>query len=56
METHNIESSWSWSFKRQADAFVDSLITGNQTKTSGADSLEDMRLIEEIWRTDQGLS
>ena len=56
METHNIESSWSWSFKRQADAFVDSLITGNKTKTSGADSLEDMRLIEEIWRMDQGLS
>lgn len=41
---------WSWSFRRQAEAFVRDVRTGGVPLASGADSLEDMRLVEEIWR------
>jgi predicted dehydrogenase len=42
---------WSWSFRRQADAFVEDVLTGGAPLASGEDSLEDMRLMEEIWRS-----
>lgn len=41
---------WSWSFRRQAEAFVRDIRTGGTPLASGADGLEDMRLVEEIWR------
>lgn len=41
---------WSWSFRRQAEAFVVDVLDGRPPLASGQDSLEDMRLIEDIWR------
>jgi predicted dehydrogenase len=40
---------WSWSFRRQAEAFVSDVLTGGVPLASGRDGLEDMRLVEEIW-------
>lgn len=41
---------WTWSFRRQDEAFVEDVRTGQQPIASGADGLEDMRFIEDIWR------
>lgn len=41
---------WTWSFRRQDEAFVKDVRDGHDPIASGADSLEDMRLIENIWR------
>jgi predicted dehydrogenase len=40
----------SWSFRRQAEAFIADIRTGQEPLASGADSLADMELAEEIWR------
>jgi len=40
----------SWAFDLQARAFVDSVLDGAPNIASGADALEDMRIIEEAWR------
>jgi predicted dehydrogenase len=47
-------ANWSWSFRRQAEAFVADVRQGNQPIASGQDALEDMRLIEAIWQTHVG--
>lgn len=44
------QSSWSWSFRRQSEAFVDSIINHQEPLTSGADSLNDHQLIETMWK------
>ena len=41
---------WTWSFRREDEAFVQDVRNGHDPIASGADSLEDMRLIENIWR------
>lgn len=40
----------SWSFRRQAQAFIDDIIYIREPASSGADSIEDNRLIESLWR------
>ncbi len=44
------QSNWTWAFKRQAEAFVDYVLERSETLTSGEDALEDLRLIEKMWR------
>src|SRR5262249_33166177 len=47
-----------WSFQRQAEGFVSALLERRPPLTSGADALDDLRLIEVIWRgacRDEGL-
>jgi predicted dehydrogenase len=39
-----------WAFRRQAEHFVDCVRTGDEPHSSGRDTLEDMRLMEEIFR------
>ena len=39
-------------FQLQANAFVDCLINGRESISTGQDSIEDMRVIEEIWKQD----
>lgn len=46
------QTNWTWSFQLQANAFVDCLINGEESISTGKDSIEDMRVIEEIWRQD----
>jgi predicted dehydrogenase len=41
---------WTWAFRRQAEAFVRDIREGREPISSGADALEDMRLVEEMWR------
>ena len=43
-------SGWTWSFRRQAEAFIEDVIKGDTTLTSGEDALEDIRLVEEMWK------
>jgi len=41
---------WSWAFRRQADAFVGDVLAGRTPAADGADALEDIRIVERIWR------
>lgn len=41
---------WSWSFRRQAEAFIDDIAQDREPIASGADSAEDLRLAEHIWQ------
>jgi predicted dehydrogenase len=43
---------WSWAFRRQADAFVSDVLENRPSISAGEDALEDLRLIEEMWRKD----
>lgn len=43
-------STWDWSFKRADEHFLDCIIEDKEPRSSGADSLKDMRLIEEIFK------
>ncbi len=46
--------SWpeSWAFKRQADSFVQDVAARTTPLASAADALEDLKLLEEIWRAE----
>jgi predicted dehydrogenase len=46
------QAYWSWSFRRQAEAFIGDLLADRESISSAADSVEDLRLIEEMWRND----
>lgn len=41
---------WTWAMRRQAQAFVDCVLSGAPSLTSAEDSIEDLRLIEAMWR------
>jgi len=47
-------SPWTWSFRNQAEGFLDDIYNGRESISSGMDSLEDMRLVENVWRTHLG--
>ncbi len=49
-EIHSPQCNWSWSFRRQAQAFVDDILENRESITPGVDALEDLRLAEEMWR------
>jgi predicted dehydrogenase len=44
------QSAWTWSFRRQAQAFVDDILGNRESLASGGDALQDLHLIEDIWR------
>lgn len=41
---------WSWSYKREAEHFIDGLRTGAAFASSGEDTRTDVRLFEEVYR------
>lgn len=43
-------NGWTWSFKRQAAAFISDLSSNNENLSSGEDSLKDLLLAENIWK------
>ena len=45
---------WSWAFRRQAEAFLNDIMGSREPIASGKDSLEDMSLIERIWKIHLG--
>ena len=47
---------WTWSFQRQAEGFIDDIRKGEANIISGGDALEDVRLIEDIWRMELGIT
>lgn len=49
-ETMRPQVPWSWAFRRQAEAFVMDITANCEPIASGRDSLEDMILVEQIWR------
>ena len=45
-----IDSDWSWAFINEAHYVTESVINKKDSSSSAIDSLEDMRLIESMWR------
>jgi predicted dehydrogenase len=54
-ETINPTTGWSWSFRRQAEAFVADVAGRREPVAGAADSLADLALAEEIWRRHLGI-
>ncbi len=50
IETKDIHSDWTWAFKNEDYEVTKSTLNKEPSLTSGLDSLEDMKLIESIWR------
>lgn len=49
--THPLpEARWSWSYKREAEAFVRAVLHDEPIRSLGRDALTDVRLFEEIYR------
>ena len=51
-EVRSPKCGWSWAFRRQAEGFVKEVLYRRDPVSPGADALEDLRLIEELWRTE----
>jgi predicted dehydrogenase len=51
METRVPNLGWSWSFKRQAEAFVDAIRKGSPDISSAKSAIEDLRVAEKIWQS-----
>ena len=42
--------NWTWSFKTQANAFVNDVLKNTPSVNPGIDALEDLRLCEKMWK------
>jgi len=49
-ETKIYTGNWSWAFKKQANAFVEDILTKTPSHSPGSDALEDLKLCEEMWK------
>lgn len=49
-EIRSPQCGWSWSFRRQSEAFVDDCLYGRTSINAGSDGIEDLRLGEALWR------
>ena len=47
---------WTWSFRRQAQAFVEAIRDRKPLPSPGSDAVHDLELIEAIWQKDEGLA
>lgn len=47
---HAPQCEWTWAFRRQARAFVLDILENRESINSGADALEEVRFIENMWR------
>jgi predicted dehydrogenase len=50
MELSQPMGDWDWAFRRQAQHFVDCILSRSQLRSSGADGVHDLRLVEDIFR------
>lgn len=55
-ETKALDTGASWSFRRQATAFIADIAGQRIPLASGADSLKDLDLVERIWRVYLGVN
>jgi predicted dehydrogenase len=46
------QPNWTWAFRRQAEAIVNCIHDDQPLLSAGVDALEDLRLIEAMWRSD----
>jgi len=44
------EPHWSWSYKREAEHFIEHVASGEPFRSSGEDTLTDVRIFEDIYR------
>jgi predicted dehydrogenase len=49
-EVRTPQCDWTWAFRRQARGFVQAILEGRESLSPAADALEDIRLIERMWR------
>ncbi|WP_050018381.1 Gfo/Idh/MocA family protein (plasmid) [Crocosphaera watsonii WH 8501] len=49
-EVYRPQCHWTWAFRRQAEAFIEDIQQGREPIASGADAIEDIRLIEQMWQ------
>jgi len=43
-------AEWDWSFRRANEDFLDCILENKESRSSGKDSLEDMKIVEEIFK------
>lgn len=55
-KTTTIPTGSSWSFRRQAEAFVSDIAAKRQPIASGEDSIADLALVEQVWRVNLGIN
>lgn len=49
-QTSYPHSGWSWAFRRQAESYIEDVYEGRESLSSGADSLDDIRIVEAMWK------
>ena len=49
IETISPKPDWSWSFMKQAESFVETVLSGKKSIANANDGLKDIEFIEEIW-------
>ncbi len=49
-EVKEIKSDWLWSFKVQADSFVETIANNKKNISDGEDTLKDLYIFEKIWK------
>jgi len=50
LEKYCPKSDWTWSFKRQAESFVDVILSGKKSITCAVDGLQDIEFVEKVWK------
>lgn len=50
-----ITPAWGWSFRREAQHFIDCIRQGKETESSGEDGVTDVALAEEMYKAHRGL-
>src|SRR3990167_5763110 len=48
--------NWTWSFRRQAQAFVSHVLDDTLSLNPASDALEDLKLIEAMWQMELGVN
>ena len=50
IETLYPKSDWTWSFMKQAESFVETVLSGKESIANANDGLKDIEFIEKIWK------
>ena len=50
IESISPKSDWSWSFMKQAESFVETVLSGKKSIANANDGLKDIEFIEKIWK------
>ena len=50
IEKRSFTPNWTWSFRNQAESFVDVVLSGNKSIASAVDGLKDIEFVESVWK------